>query len=280
MLKTYNFDSKNPGKKLLVLGAIHGDEVCGPKAINQIIDEIKHDKIILKNGEVNFVPICNEKAHEKNKRYIDKNLNRIIKKYENPEVLEEKVADAIANLIEQYDYVLDLHSMPTNGIPFAFEDYSDDETKDLVDAQRLNYIIAGWPQMYSTDGVIEDFSTCGYAKMVGVTGITVECGFHEDENSIKVAKQCILNTMAYLGIIDGETSKPKNEVHHITMKKIFYKEKEGSFVKNWKHLDEIKKGETICKYTDGEEIKAPFDCYIIMPSDKKKVGDDWFYLGY
>ena len=36
-LQTIAFDSLKSGPRLLVLGAVHGNEICGPKAITRVI---------------------------------------------------------------------------------------------------------------------------------------------------------------------------------------------------------------------------------------------------
>ncbi|MDP2104085.1 MAG: succinylglutamate desuccinylase/aspartoacylase family protein, partial [Candidatus Gracilibacteria bacterium] len=75
--------SEIPGIHILFFGAIHGNEVCGPKALDEIIQDFETHKIELKSGKVTFVPICNKMAHDEGKRYIDVNLNRVIEKHEN-----------------------------------------------------------------------------------------------------------------------------------------------------------------------------------------------------
>ena len=119
-IKSVKFESNNSSyPKLLVLGAVHGNETCGSKAIKDIIDDINSDKIKLKQGSVTFIEKSNPKAYEENKRYHETNLNRVIKKMENPILYEEKLGNILTAHIDECEYMLDLHSMPENGTPFA-----------------------------------------------------------------------------------------------------------------------------------------------------------------
>lgn len=276
MLKPVLFNSGKKGKNILVLGAIHGNEICGPAAINNIINKIINNDITLWSGSVTFIPICNEKAYEQKKRYIDINLNRIVKYHAHPKLYEEKVANELLEYIEKADYVLDVHSMHTEGTPFVFQDY---ETKNYVDfslVQNLPYILVGWPKLYNN----KDHSACGYAKAMNRVGLTVECGNHNNPKSIVVAEQCIINSLKYLNIIERDLNiqNKKNNSIYVKMDKIFYKRTKGKFVKNWRHLDFVKKGEIIAKYHNNK-VKSPMDSYIIMPNPEAKIDDEWFYLG-
>lgn len=280
MVTVYHFDSKNAGKKLIVLGAIHGDETCGQHAITRIIDKIEKDEIQIQCGSVTFIPICNEKAYQQHKRYCDKNLNRVFTFHENPTCYEEMVANDLITHIKKADYLVDLHSMHTNGIPFVFQDYDDEETQKFVIAQGLDYAFIGWTDLYSKNGVLQDSSTTDYAKSVNITAVTVECGSHTDPQAIKIAENCIMNSLAYLSIISQKPFiEPKRSIKFIKMKDVIYKKASGMFVNHWEHLNTIKKGTLIAEYDHGEKIIANYDGYIILPNHHSKLGDEWFYLG-
>ena len=288
MLESYTFKGKNKGKNLLVLGAIHGNEICGPKAINTIIKKIQNNEIVINSGSVTFIPVCNPKAHSANKRYIDINLNRIIKKHKNPEGYEEEIASEISEYIENADYLLDIHSIHTEGVPFAFQDYSDQKHKKFVSAQKFGYVLTGWPNLPwrnrsdKTDGT--DGTTCGYAYIVDTISTTIECGCHNNPSCIKRAENSIINSLNCLDITkkDEKTLLSNNNgkpTVFVNMKDIIYKEKEGDFIKDWEHLDKIKKGTVIAEYSDGTKVISENDMFMVIPYKEAKVGDEWFYIG-
>ena len=50
--------------------------------------------------------------------------------------------------------------------------------------------------------------------------------------------------------------------------------------RNYQHMSEIKKGEVLATYYNGEQIVCEFDGFIIMPNHEAKIGTEWFYLGH
>lgn len=277
MLEIIKFDSFKKGKNLLVLGAVHGNEICGYKAISKIVNKIKNGKITVKSGSITFIPICNPEANIQNKRFIDINLNRVFKKITKPAKYEEIISQKIIKYIDKCDYLLDIHSIPTDGPSFAFLDKDNTEVKEFVEMQNFKHIIKGWNELY--DG--EDNSTCGYGFRKGKICVTIECGNHNDPNGINLAETAIQNSLAYLKIADCQSNINESQSKYIEMEKVIYKSKNGNLSKCWNHLDKVKKGEIIAKYDDGEEIKADRDYLMIMPhnDDNVKIGNEWFYLG-
>lgn len=276
MLEVIKFDSFKEGKNLLVLGTVHGNEICGSKAILKIIKKIKTDKIKIKSGSITFIPFCNPKAFKENKRFIDINLNRTFKKMNNPIKYEEIISQKLIKYIDDCDYLLDIHSIPSVGPSFAFLDVLKKDVIDFVKIQNFKHIMTGWNELFNE----EDNSSCGYGFSKNKICTTIECGNHNDPKCIKKAENAILNSMAFLGITDMSVKIAINNQKYIKMENVFYREKDGELTKYYNHLDKIKKGEVIAKYNDGEVVKADRNCLIIMPHNQcEKIGVEWFYLG-
>ena len=67
---------KRPGKTMLVLGGVHGDEYEGPMAIHQVFARLRPDEM---RGDFIGVPICNPLAFAAKQRMTPqdgKNLAR------------------------------------------------------------------------------------------------------------------------------------------------------------------------------------------------------------
>ena len=276
MLESFTFNSLNKGKRLLITGAVHGNEICGTIACNNIIQKIKNKDIILKQGSITFIPITNPIAYENNKRFYETNLNRVVIKFDNPQLYEERIANVLTNYIENADYHLDIHSMYTNGTPFSFADY--EEQNDFAKIQGLEYIFLGWPNVYKDSNTIKDYSTQAYSHMVNTINTTVECGSHNDPKAVEVAEKCILRSMKFLNMIDYEEENNITQ-KYILMKKVIFKDKDGVLVQDKHNLDKIQKGEILVNYTDGTTLKADKDCLIIFPKYNASIGEEWFYLG-
>jgi len=276
MLEAFDFKSINPGKSILITGAVHGNEVCGSIACKNIISKIKSGNINIKSGSVTFIPVSNPKAYAINKRFFEINLNRVIKKSKSPKLYEEKISNILTDYIKFNDYHLDLHSMHENGTPFVFQDY--EEEAEFARILGLEYIFIGWPNVYKNSKTVKDYSTQHYAHTVKTINCTVECGSHTDPKAVEIAELCILRSLSYLGIIDyNETNNLKQKF--IEMKDVHFKESEGKFAKNFVDLDIVKKGEIIAIYNNGKKIIADNDCYIILPNKNANLNEEWFYSG-
>ena len=65
-----------PGPSLVVLGAVHGNEVCGAHAIVRAIDDLTHGRLRLLRGRLTLVPVANPLAFAQATREGERNLNR------------------------------------------------------------------------------------------------------------------------------------------------------------------------------------------------------------
>lgn len=281
-LVVIRFGGAKAGPRLLVLGAVHGDEVCGTDAIRAIVSQLENNQLELVCGEVTFVPICNPKAYAARLRHVGKNLNRMVAHYSNPQTYEEELANQLTGLIAASDYLLDIHSFESEGEAFVFQDYTDDKAASFARCLGLNIIITGWPEMYADPAAyaINAGDTIGYAHQCGITGALIECGQHNDTHAAKIAEQAIINALMHLQMIGGRDFLEKfPNPKIIQARKVYPKHKEGVLAKNWQHLDAIAKGEILATYVDGAEETAPCDGIILLPNAKAAIGDEWFYLG-
>ena len=57
------------------------------------------------------------------------------------------------------------------------------------------------------------------------------------------------------------------------------KKQAGKLCQIYKHLDNVRKGQAIAVYDNGEILRAPFDGYILLPNHTAEIGAEWYYLG-
>ena len=274
---SYHFDSGNAGPHLLITGGIHGDEVCGQFALQALVDEIASGELPLKAGKVTLAPQCNPWACASNVRYVESNLNRVIKRWDAPKTYEERLSAQICDLIDNCDALVDLHSASAGiGPPFIFNDYPSKVNDEIARILGGTYIIGGWAEM-NGDNVIP--TTQSYAHSKGKHNCLIECGEHTDPQAIMVADRAARNALIYFGIIEGEVVTPKLE-KDVKISGAIFKDRPGSFVKDdFQHMEPITAGQVIARYDDGEEIKADADGFIILPFYNAKVSDEWFFYG-
>src|ERR1043166_1908524 len=120
MIEAHSFHAVQPGKRLLIIGGVHGNEVCGPAAIRKALKPLEGGKLRLKAGSVTFIPVANPEAYRQGKRFTEHNLNRSFQRREFPKLYEEVVQNILAPYLENCDVLLDIHSSRAGGPAFAF----------------------------------------------------------------------------------------------------------------------------------------------------------------
>jgi len=277
-LETVEFNASKKGKTLLFLGAVHGNEKCGTRAIRRIIAELRNEKIFLKKGKVIFVPVCNPKAYAKNARFIEFNLNRTIKRSSKPTSYETHLAQELCDIIDRADVLIDIHSITAKGQPFYYLDFPIKESRALGKILGPSIAILGWQNIYKKiKKGSGEFDTVSYAARNKKTGITLECGQHRDPKAVEIAYMAIKNTLKKYGMIAGSIKKHK--VREITITKVYFRNPKERFCKEWQHLELVKKGEELFIDSKKRMAGAPFNGYVVMPNSKAFVGEDWLYLG-
>ena len=118
--KSISYVSPQPGTRLVVLGAVHGDEVCGTRAIERVVAELDAGTLTLVKGRVTFVPVTNPLAYAEKRRAGDRNLNRKLQPTATPREYEDHVANWLCPLLAEHEVLLDLHSFRAPGVPFVF----------------------------------------------------------------------------------------------------------------------------------------------------------------
>src|SRR3954453_7515450 len=117
-LETVCFTGLQPGPKLIVTGAVHGNETCGPQAINRAIADCRSGGIAIRRGHVTFLPVTNAKAYRQGTRAGDRNLNRDLRERAIALSNEDLVGNVLWGLLPQPDVLLDIHSFRSSCEPF------------------------------------------------------------------------------------------------------------------------------------------------------------------
>lgn len=162
----------NKGKKILLIGAIHGLEGNGKGIIDIIMQEHKKDPSIIGKNKVIMIPVLNPDAFQKtrtNANGVDLNRNfptadwgKNSKYNPGPKAASEPETQFVMSLIEQYkpDLIINLHT-PLNVI------YYRGDVKDLAQnaGKLMNYPVS----RENTPGSLET-----YAEEQGTSAINVE----------------------------------------------------------------------------------------------------------
>jgi N2-acetyl-L-2,4-diaminobutanoate deacetylase len=301
-LESTCFAGLAPGPRLLVTGAVHGNEPCGTLAIRRAIAACQSGEIAIRRGLVTFVPVCNPKAVAQGTREGDRNLNRDLREKPIPLDFEDRIGNRICGLIRQHEVLLDIHSFKGEGPPFVFFGPEDNAGSlepfrhaqaELAFAAQLGVelVIHGWLGTYEKlialrnrldlpqFGITEGFGTTEFMRFTGGYAATLECGRHDDPKGPDVGYRAIVSTLAHLGLIDAPPP-PRTAKTIIHMDDVIICEREGDRLEGaWKTADPVPKGTVLARRADGAEVRAAHDGFIIFPNAAAKPGEGICYLG-
>ncbi|MFN0298728.1 MAG: succinylglutamate desuccinylase/aspartoacylase family protein [Burkholderiales bacterium] len=308
-LRVHGFRALRPGRRLIVLGAVHGNETCGTRAIERVLAELDSGALALARGQVTFVPVTNPLAYQRGQRAGDRNLNRNLQPTTTPQDNEDLIANALCPLLAAHDVLLDLHSFHSPGDPFAmigpldnagalepFAHAAEEEALALRLGPRR--IVEGWldtyaagvkarlqrskpterAEMLSTDpryGV----GTTEYMRSCGGYAITLECGQHTDAEAPEVGYHAIRRTLAHLKLVDEAPPPARTDVELLRLAEVTDRyHADDRFARAWKSYEPMQAGALIAERANGAPVYAPADGFIVFPNPNAPPGNEWFYF--
>ena len=297
-LRAHQFAGLAPGPKLLVLGGVHGNEVCGTLAIRRLLGELDRGERAVLRGQLTLVPEANPLADAQRTREGQRNLNRRLVPRPDPQDYEDHVANVLCPWLAAHDVLLDLHSFHTAGRPFAMVGPPDNagplEPFAHADAElRLamhlgpTRLVEGWLETYAkgagrrggADDAAYGVGTTEYMRRCGGYGITLECGQHDDPEAPDVAYRAILQALAVLGLTDDPLAPPAASFELLTLVDVTDRHHTGDrFVKDWASFDPVRAGDPIGVRHDGTPVHAPADGHVVFPNPHALPGGEWFYF--
>lgn len=305
--KFVNYTGLQDGPSVIIMGATHGNEICGTEAIKRVMAELDSGALRIAAGSVTFVPIVNPLAYAKNERNGDRNLNRNLFPKEDPQDFEDRIANWLCPLLAQHDVLLDLHSFnAAHGEPFVMVGPVDNDgplepfqhsEKERALARRLGVrrFVTGWMAAYGggvqrrSRGNAAELETVlrygvGTTEFMRTTGgyaLTLECGQHTDPKAPEVAYRAIMNTLAHLQLIDAPQPEPVPFEEMEALQMVVVHDKQGAadtFIKPWASFDAVQEGEQIGTRADGTPVVAEFSGRILFPDAKAGANSEWYYL--
>lgn len=296
MLQPVVFTGEKPGPRLIVLGAVHGNETCGAFAIERVLGDIAAGGLRIAAGHVTFVPVTNRLAYERGTRHGDRNLNRNLAPTATPADNEDRIANELCPLLAAHDVLLDLHSFRSSGPPFVLVGPEDNrgELQPFAQGAREEALAArlgvrramdGWLETYAA-GAARRGGSAAYGvgttesmRAMGGCALTLECGQHADPQAPEVAYRAIVNTLAHLRLVDAPDPPPMPSLEGLRLREVVDRVHAGdAFVQRWKSFDAVRAGQRVATRHDGGEVAAPADGYIVFPDESAAPGAEWFYF--
>jgi uncharacterized protein len=305
-LRQHRFAALRPGPKLIVTGAVHGNEIAGTRGIERVIGELERGEIDLVRGSVTFVPVCNPMAYREKRRMGERNLNRRLLPTATPQDYEDRLGRVLCPLLAEHEVLLDLHSFRSPGRPFVMRGPADNDgalepfrhaaaEAALAAHVGVDRVVEGWMQAYAdgvarrkarglTPGAVHEDPSYGvgtteWMRSQGGYGVTLECGQHDDPAAPDVAHHAIRQTLALLGLAEGiALQPPQRPFECLRLVEVIDRfDAADRFAKGWTSFDPLHEGELIALRADGTEVRAPRDGFIVFPDVGALPGHEWFY---
>jgi predicted deacylase len=291
------------GPRLIVLGAVHGNETCGTRAIERVLAELDSGALAIARGLLTLVPVTNPLAYAKGQRRGERNLNRGLQPTDSPAEYEDHIANQLCPWLAAHDVLLDLHSFASPGRPFVMRGPADNDgmlepfahaAAEGRFAAHLGptRIVEGWMAAYAQGaarrrerGLTDDadpsygIGTTEYMRAQGGYGVTLECGQHADPAAPDVGYRAIRQAIALLGLTETALAPPPAEFERLRLTEVVDREHAADrFVRPWRSFDAVCAGEHVGERHDGAPVIANANGHIVFPDVNALPGHEWFYF--
>lgn len=263
--------------RVTVIGGLHGNEPCGVRAIQKIIDDPKPLLDRLKRGTVTLV-IGNPKALEQGRRYTEggADLNRLFNYRFVDEVpkarwgYEHHRALELREPTTEADAIIDLHSTSAASPAFAICATRADAV--AFTAKLGCRIVYGWedPDMELTA------VSMGALVAAKKPAIAVECGQHDDASSEATATAVIHRFLGALGATDHDVSDAA-QPHYRLISRVRRDSPHFRLAQTFASFTRLEPGDVVA--LDGlVSVRVERAAYVVMPAPQAEVGHDLVFL--
>jgi predicted deacylase len=282
-------DSGLPGPHAMVNAITHGNELCGALAI-EFLDRtgFKPARGRVTLGFTNVAAFGRfDPAQPNASRFVDEDFNRLwdVATLDGARQSTELArAREIRPLIDQVDYLLDIHSMQHATAPLMLAGTKDKGVELALKVGEPELIVRD--QGHAAGRRMRDYGAFDDPASPRAA-LLVECGQHWEAASFTVARDVTLRFLAGLDLLEPDyaaqhmpkVTPPKPRVIEVT-EAVTIETNSFSFVEPFQGLEVIAKAGTVIGHDGGREIRSPYDeCVLIMPSRRLAKGQTAVRLG-
>lgn len=208
--------------EVAVVGAVHGDEPCGARAIERFLatdPEVDRPAKLI---------VANERALERGVRYVEADLNRALPGDPESDLYEERLAYALSREVEGC-LSLGIHSTVSYDEAFANVAYLN---------ERKRTIAAHLP----VTGIV-DFTAVSDGRSVELPGfVDIEAGYQGSEEAVDNAYDCIVAFLRTTGVLPGDPPAQDPGFYEVT--EAIYKEPTRTYRVLAENFERVEAGET------------------------------------
>jgi predicted deacylase len=229
-----------------VIGGIHGDEPCGVRAIERLLDQqpaVERSVALV---------IANERALDAGERYVEEDLNRAFPGDPNGDTHESRLAARIRAEIGHCT-TLSMHSTQSSREMFAL----------VKDPNGLARRICPWLSVVAVVDV-GDYDTGRLFEAVPRT-IEVECGYQGSEQAAENAVRVTREFLGTVGVLPDEKSRPQRDLPLYRLSKPVPKAGASTYEVYASNFEQVEAGEPFAA-VDNEKIVADEGFYPVLMS--------------
>ena len=232
--------------ELAIVGGIHGDEPCGVRAIERLMEEEPPVEQPVK------LIVANELAYERGVRYVDVDLNRAFSDEAQPTAHEVRLAEQLAAEIEGLT-AFSIHSTQSYDEPFAVSD------------GRATHIQRVVPHL--SVAALVDTNGFGEGRLFATNAdiVEVEAGLQGSETAAENAYRLSREFLTVMDALPGETTA--RELPVFRMGDPIPKPPAAEYEVFAENFTRVEAGEAFAA-ADGEPIRAsePFWPILLSPN--------------
>ena len=282
-------DSGKSGPHVMLSAIVHGNELCGAIALDYLM---RHEvRPVVGKLTLAFMNVAAfdtfDAANPTLSRYVDEDFNRLWTR----EVLdggrdsvELRRARAVRPIVDEVDYLLDIHSMQHTTVPLMM-------CGPLEKGRRLARDLASPEHVVSDAGHsagrrmrdYEAFSDGSSPR----NALLVECGQHWESPSTDMATEISLRFLARYEVVDPAfvaqhltaVLPPQQHLIEVTGP-VTIETDEFRFVESFRGMEVIEKKGTLIGWDGKTEVRTPYEnCVLIMPSRRLRRGESAVRFG-
>lgn len=232
--------------EVAVVGAVHGDEPCGARAVEAVLER---EPTVRRS--VAFV-IANERALERGVRYVDEDLNRAFPGDEDAETHEGRLAARLSAAVGDCS-TLSLHSTQSHASPFAIVSGLDEFARSVA------------PQL-TLDALVDAGRFDAGRIFAGISEtIEVECGLQGSPAAAENAERAVYQFLAAVGAIEPSAAVEPEPLPVYRLDDSVPKRAADRYAVHVENFEEVAAGEVFAT-ADGDPVRATDAFYPVLLS--------------
>jgi len=281
------FDSGQPGPHVLINAVVHGNELCGPIALDHLFSTDFRPltgRLTLGFANIEAYHAFNP-ADPTTSRYLDEDFNRVwdVSTLEGDRDSRElRRAREIRPLIDTIDLLFDIHSMQHKTPPLMI-------SGPLEKGRALARAIGSPSYVVSDAGHkagrrLRDYGGFGDPAS-DKNALLIECGQHWEKEAGPVAIDSVYRFLIQVGLTDQDTAEPhllplpSDQTVIEVDRPVTIKSEDFKFAEAFTGMEILAK-DALIGWDGGEEVRAPFEgCVLIMPTRRTWIGQTAVRLG-